>query len=86
MKACQRTLLILLVLVLGIGIGVGVTTTLPKVSSQWAYAVEKNESAESFEKLQGADDLSVAFGGGEACGAYRSLIVLYLSHGISPFR
>ena len=61
MKACQRTLLILLVLVLGIGIGVGVTTTLPKVSSQWAYAVEKNEAAESFEKLQGADDLSVAF-------------------------
>ena len=46
MKACQRSLLILLVLVLGIGIGVGVTTTLPKVSSQWAYAVEKNESAE----------------------------------------
>ena len=61
MKACQRTLLILLVLVLGIGIGVGVTTTLPKVSSQWAYAIEKSEAAAAFEKLQGADDLSVAF-------------------------
>jgi len=61
MKACQRTLLILLVLVLGIGIGVGVTTTLPKVSSQWAYAIEKSEASAAFEKLQGADDLSVAF-------------------------
>ncbi|MEO2022753.1 MAG: DegQ family serine endoprotease [Pirellulaceae bacterium] len=61
MKACQRTLLILLVLVLGIGIGVGVTTTLPKINSQWAYAIEKSEASTALKQLQDTDDLSVVF-------------------------
>lgn len=61
MKAMQRSLLILLVLVLGIGIGIGVTTTLPKLSSPWAHAVEKTQAAASFVKVQEADDLSISF-------------------------
>ena len=61
MKAIQRSLLILLVLVLGIGIGIGVTTTLPKLSSPRAHAVEKAEASASFAKLQEADDLSISF-------------------------
>jgi len=61
MKAMQRSLLILLVLVLGIGIGIGVTTTLPKLSSPRAHAVEKAEASASFAKLQEADDLSISF-------------------------